>query len=242
MRNALYVLPVVVAAVTGCAGSEQPPVCPGQDHAASSTPGASQRATPIDLGPADNAVVLAVFIARGGAITVDGMTMSRDEDVRTRAAQVARGSPNVRGVISADETVAFARVTQAMELLVQGGVKRIAFATQPLSKPVLVTPATTGPIAPKVLPKTTPAAVRANETWDCVFPADASSVEVAVVVVRVMVQPDGKPESVEVVGDPGRGFADAARVCAMRHTYDPAREDGKPIRGLTTPFNIRFAK
>jgi protein TonB len=111
--------------------------------------------------------------------------------------------------------------------------------TTPTTTP---TTAVTGPYTPKVLPKVTPAAARAGDAWDCVFPLEAKNIEIAEVSVRVLVTPDGRPIQVDVLADPGSGFGEAARACALKHTYEPAREDGRAVRGYTTPFNIRFAR
>ena len=63
------------------------------------------------------------------------------------------------------------------------------------------------------------------------------------VVVRVMaiVRADGSAEEVRVTEDPGYGFGPAARACALKHTYVPARnETGEYATGSTQPFAVYF--
>lgn len=79
--------------------------------------------------------------------------------------------------------------------------------------------------------------------WDCPFPgeADAEQVDRAVVLIKVQVRPDGTPENVTVLQDPGHGFGREARRCAMRKTYSHALDpDGNPIAGTTKPFRVSF--
>jgi outer membrane biosynthesis protein TonB len=82
--------------------------------------------------------------------------------------------------------------------------------------------------------------------WDrCPFPqeADMKDIDSAAVVARVLVAADGTAEDVEILRDPGHGFAEAARECAMKQLYVPARDaDGNPIRGRTRRFLIRYAR
>jgi protein TonB len=83
------------------------------------------------------------------------------------------------------------------------------------------------------------AGLGSNSAWDCDFPF--GSPPRARVRMVVMVLPDGSPESVEIVSDPGHGFAQAARECAMKQRFQPARdEDGEPTRGATPPFNVLY--
>jgi hypothetical protein len=63
------------------------------------------------------------------------------------------------------------------------------------------------------------------------------------VVVRAQaeVRPDGSALAVTILQDPGYGFGREARLCALRHTYVPARgHDGAPAQGFTLPFSINF--
>jgi protein TonB len=80
---------------------------------------------------------------------------------------------------------------------------------------------------------------------DCPFPAeaDAEQIDQAFVMIQVRVKPDGSPESVAVLQDPGHGFGREARKCAMRKKFSPGLDpDGRPIAGTTKPFRVRFER
>lgn len=80
---------------------------------------------------------------------------------------------------------------------------------------------------------------------DCPFPgeADAEQIDQARVLIQVKVKPDGSPETVTVVQDPGHGFGREARKCAMRKKYSQGLDpDGNPIGGSTKPFYVRFER
>lgn len=80
---------------------------------------------------------------------------------------------------------------------------------------------------------------------DCPFPgeADAEQIDQAFVMIQVKVKPDGSPENVTVVQDPGHGFGREARKCAMRKKYSQGLDpDGNAIGGTTKPFRVRFER
>jgi hypothetical protein len=75
--------------------------------------------------------------------------------------------------------------------------------------------------------------------WDCEYPGPPT--KPAVVRLIATVRPDGTAESVEILNDPGNGFADVAVQCAMRQPFSPALDErGERIRGRTRPFVVRF--
>lgn len=87
-----------------------------------------------------------------------------------------------------------------------------------------------------------PASAVYGFTSDCDFP-DGASVDTAVVQVAVTVGTDGKARRVDVVSDPGQGFGAAARVCAMKQPYRPARDKtGRIVVAKTAPFRVRFTR
>ncbi len=80
---------------------------------------------------------------------------------------------------------------------------------------------------------------------DCPFPAeaDAEQIDDAYVTIQVKLKPDGSPDSVTVVQDPGHGFGREARKCAMRKKFSGALDvDGNPIAGTTKPFRVHFQR
>ena len=65
------------------------------------------------------------------------------------------------------------------------------------------------------------AARPAEGSWNCGFPAEADMEQInsEKVLLVVTVGPDGRPQKVNVLSDPGFGFGRVARQCAMRKTY-----------------------
>lgn len=101
------------------------------------------------------------------------------------------------------------------------------------------------PAAPKV-DRSRKAGLLGSSDWtDCPFPAeaDAEQIDQAFVLIQVRVKPDGNPETITVVQDPGHGFGREARKCAMRKKYTSALDvDGNPIPSVTNPFRVRFER
>ncbi|HWA75019.1 MAG TPA: energy transducer TonB [Polyangiaceae bacterium] len=81
-------------------------------------------------------------------------------------------------------------------------------------------------------------------SWDCPFPAqaDVDGVNRAQVSLRVEVDPRGRPTRVRPLTDPGHGFAEAARTCALRKQWLPGTDrSGRPsTTGIT--LNVRFVR
>jgi protein TonB len=81
-------------------------------------------------------------------------------------------------------------------------------------------------------------------SWDCPFPAqaDVDGVNRAQVSLHVQVDPRGRPIRVVPLSNPGHGFADAARACALRKQWLPGTDrTGRPsTTGIT--LNVRFVR
>ncbi len=85
----------------------------------------------------------------------------------------------------------------------------------------------------------------ATEDWSCPWPAeaDADRIDEQTVVIRVVVKAGGDPQSAAVLTDPGHGFGAAARACAMRTHFTPARDArGEPIPATSPPIRVRFTR
>src|SRR6478752_1549160 len=85
-----------------------------------------------------------------------------------------------------------------------------------------------------------------GSSWsDCGFPAEADldGVEYGVVKMTVTVNTDGRAKSVTILTDPGSGFGNHARQCAMRRTFAVALDkNGQAIVASTPPFTIKFTR
>jgi protein TonB len=79
--------------------------------------------------------------------------------------------------------------------------------------------------------------------WNCPWPAeaDAQQVNEQTVVLQAAVGVDGRVERVDVLADPGFGFGPAARLCALRTRFEPARAAaGQPIAAVSPPIRVHF--
>ena len=84
-----------------------------------------------------------------------------------------------------------------------------------------------------------------DEDWSCPWPkaADRAQIDEQAVIVKVLVRADGSAEAARALGDPGYGFAEAARSCALGRPYLPARDRrGDPIRAESPPIRVRFTR
>jgi protein TonB len=85
----------------------------------------------------------------------------------------------------------------------------------------------------------------AGNYWDCEWPslAQYQDIDRELVVIQVLVAADGRVEKVDLLKDPGFGFGAAARACARRARFTPALdENGRPIKALSSPINVRFVR
>lgn len=93
-----------------------------------------------------------------------------------------------------------------------------------------------------------PAMLASSASWNsCGFPAEAEmgQIDYARVVLVVTVGPDGKPQSVAVVGEnpPGFGFAALAQSCAYRKSFKPGLDrEGNPTASTTPRIGVTFTR
>lgn len=136
------------------------------------------------------------------------------------------GYPNARLIIVADADARFALVVTATREGQDEGMK-VAFAVMP--------------DAPVPSSSSKP---RMKDIGQCPFPkeSDKLGIDEAVVAVRASVDAAGKATRVVIVADPGHGFGEAARVCATKAQYVPARDDkGNAIAGEAV-IRVRFVR
>lgn len=86
---------------------------------------------PMDLPKAatgaEQQVVLAIELGKGGEVAVNGKRVESDDAVRAMAKEALGKNPELRAVINADEHVEHGRVVKIMDQTKQAGVTRIAF-------------------------------------------------------------------------------------------------------------------
>ena len=216
---------VVSLGLVACGGSTPPPN--------TSTTGASYPQT------------VRVAIARDGSTTFDGKKADGGE-LTDRTREAARQQPNLKLLVDAERETSFQLVLSAVERMKAGGASNITFGTVVVAAPSPASTQTAAPTAKAATPVTGPtpaphASIPTNTKWDCAFPTAGGGRSEANVLVRVHVETDGKPLSVDVLEDPGAGFAEAAKTCALGKAYEAARDvNGQPIRATTFPFYIHF--
>lgn len=84
-----------------------------------------------------------------------------------------------------------------------------------------------------------------DPAWSCPWPLEAESeaVNEQSAIVRVTVNADGSVVGAMVLFDPGYGFGEAARRCALQSRFHPARDrDGRAIHAVSPPIKVRFLR
>jgi protein TonB len=81
--------------------------------------------------------------------------------------------------------------------------------------------------------------------WRCAWPEEAEyeDFDQQLVSIRVVVAEDGRVEKADIVTDPGYGFGRAARDCARRVRFNPAKDaSGRAVKAVSPPINVRFVR
>jgi hypothetical protein len=87
------------------------------------------------------------------------------------------------------------------------------------------------------------AASPAHRDWSCAWPEEeqTSDLRDVRVTIRVQIDADGLPTSVEVLNAPSAGFKAAAKRCAEGEKYLVAHDtSGRPVASTTPPFVVHF--
>lgn len=167
-----------------------------------------------------------------------------------QAAKVLTADPQPNeGPVDLTDTI----VTGNNNTFAGGNTSADGKSTKPVYNPMAAhtgTPNATGtgtaPPPPRAVDRSRAPGLLGSVDWnDCPFPgeADAEQIDQAFVMIKVDVKPDGSPQNVTVIQDPGHGFGREARKCAMRKKYSQGLDlDGNPIAGTTKPFRVRFER
>lgn len=184
-----------------------------------------------------------ITIGNNGDAIYDKTPVSSIDELVGRAKDAAKPNPEQLFVVDAEADVSFARLMAAITKMRAHGIRNIAFggvvASMPGSGAKVQTPEQHGGRANEPH-----ASVPSDTKFDCVFPppGERANLTEAQVLVKVTVEPDGKPSTVEVVKEPGGGFAAAAKRCAMGKTYTAAKNAaGQPVQAQTFPFYLQFS-
>jgi hypothetical protein len=189
---------------------------------------------------------LGIEVARDGTVSIEGSRLADASELTSRTRMSLQTRPDLRVVIAADKETPFDRVVRVADFVKQGGATHISFAVAKSPAPAARTTTPTGASGGEPAPPTVPTpSVFPGEAWNCPSPghpahSDPSKQEHAEVFVRIYVDANGNPEKVDVLEDPGRGFGEAARECAMRRSYRPAIDaKGSAVPGVLK-LHIRF--
>lgn len=184
-----------------------------------------------------------VTIGANGDALYEKTPVSSIDELVGRAKDAAKPNPEQLFVVDAEADVSFARLMATVTKMRAHGIRNITFggvvASMPGTGAKVQTPEQHSGNAHELH-----AAVPADTKFDCVFPApgERANLTEAQVLVKVTVEPDGKPSAVEVVKEPGGGFAAAAKRCAMGKTYTPAKNAaGQAVQAQTFPFYLQFS-
>ena len=82
-------------------------------------------------------------------------------------------------------------------------------------------------------------------SWACRWPHEAESAELdeQTVMLKVNVDADGGVQEAKILADPGSGFAQAARTCALHTRFRPALDaDGHGVAAWSPPIRVRFVR
>ena len=164
-------------------------------------------------------LVNVVAIDRSGGTTIEGKS-TRQVDLPAELRLTPSHSDRI--VIQADNDAPFGAVVDLTKVLQAAG-RSVGFGVH--------------------VPSVAKARVHASDWEECPFPAqaDTARVDEAAVIIDVQVDPEGRARDVRVVTDPGYGFAEAARGCALRASYDSPRDSGgRAVEAQTGPFRVRF--
>lgn len=85
----------------------------------------------------------------------------------------------------------------------------------------------------------------AQSDWNCPWPtlADRENIDEQTVLIRVQVSAKGHVEQVNVLQDPGFGFAQEAKRCAFQARFLAAQDDqGRPVRAFSPPIRVHFSR
>ncbi len=91
---------------------------------------------------------------------------------------------------------------------------------------------------------TSPVQLSSNE-WECSWPAEADSlgIDEQEVLIRAVVNTEGRALKVDILADPGHGFGEKALECAKQHHFEPAKDRRcHPYTSTSPPLNIHFER
>jgi protein TonB len=117
-------------------------------------------------------------------------------------------------------------------------------AVRGVAAPTATSAPASAPAAPPGPDRSRALKLAGGAEWNCDFPEEANAAQIddAYVTIEVAGGPDGRPQSVRIVNDPGHGFGRLAKSCAFAQRFEPALDhDGHPVQG-TKQFRVHFSR
>jgi hypothetical protein len=180
-------------------------------------------------GPAPNDATLRVHIAKDGRLAIDGQNLDDARQLTERVRASFRVRPDLTAVVLGHRDAPFAYVLSAVESIKQGGVTRIGFSFDASPPPTATAPAT----------RSVPS-LQEGASWKCEIRQHVENLEKITVFLAIHVGPDGAPQTVEVLDDPGHGLGELAKSCAYQQKFRPAVDaNGNPAPG-TFKIHVGF--
>lgn len=229
----LLVAATIAIVTQGCCSSEKCATAPvsAPPPTPAPPPAPVVRLTPPQ--PAQPSGVFHIEVAKDGALTIEGAHVASPRELAERARASARANPDLLVIIAADPDTPFSHVLTAHDVAKQSGFSRVTISQGKASSPA------SSSTAPSQRPVPT---LRAGDSWKCSISHHVDRLEEKSVFVAIHVGPDGNPQTVDVLDDPGFGLGDAARICALNQTFDPALDaNGKPTAGVKK-LRLRFQR
>jgi protein TonB len=176
-------------------------------------------------------------------------TPPKTRNVSRRTAEIRPPPPAQAGKVVAREPNPDAPVDLSGETFVVGSASTYAGG--------VTAPSGTNPTAVQtreVDPRSPPGSGEADRSspvsiedpdWKCPWPNEAADLPIdqQLVLIRVVVRPDGTVESAQIIKDPGHGFGQQAVACAFRTRFVPALDArGRPIRAQSPPVRVKFTR
>jgi protein TonB len=118
-------------------------------------------------------------------------------------------------------------------------------STTAVSDPNATGKGVVGGTGDKPAPSLARAATPSRREWSCTWPSEEQSGDVseADVTLRVHVNTEGEPDSIDILNAPKPTFATAAKRCALTERYRPAlNEAGQKVTGVTSSFVVHFTR
>jgi biopolymer transport protein ExbD len=227
-------LAFVTALSAGCGSAERSvlvkdpaPTESGSPSPARPVPGPSRdtSAAGVDVNPPPKSdAIFRVQVAKDGAVSIEGQRLSEPRELADRVRTSAKVRPDLSVLVLGERETPYGYILTAIDAIRHGGVHRISFAQD--------TAPSTGPLAaPR--PKSVPT-LEAGSSWKCSIQGGVKDLEKLSAFVAIYVGPDGVPQTVDILEDPGQGLGESAKRCALAQKFKPALDaSGKPTVGVS---------